>query len=238
MLKNLPLKKTKTLIQALGHVCFPRLCLICSVELNKSQDKLCLFCSSNLLYTHYEKHKQPTPLDQLFWGRVPIYASYALLNFEKDSSTQAILHALKYKNQPQIGVQMGQLLANKIKHISSFKTIDVLIPVPIHKKKQFIRGYNQSEKIAEGIAHILQIPIDLKLLKRTNYNESQTKKDRFIRWENVNQNFEINTHKTYKHIAIVDDVVTTGATLESIAKTILNTFPNIQITIFSLAITK
>jgi competence protein ComFC len=235
---NLHLIKSNTLLNAISHICFPKLCLICSVELLKSQDKVCLFCANNFLFTHYEKYKQPSPLDQLFWGRVQIHATYALLNFEKESSTQKILHALKYKNQPEIGVEMGRLIGDKIKLQSKFKGIDVLIPVPIHPKKKFLRGYNQSEKIANGIAETIQIPIDLKFLKRTSYNDSQTKKNRFIRWENVKEKFQLINETSYQHIALVDDVVTTGSTIESIAQTILKQFPHIKITVLSLAITK
>ena len=125
-----------------------------------------------------------------------------------------------------------------MKNITSFQSIDALVPVPIHPKKEFIRGYNQSEKLADGISEVLKVPVVVDFLERTKFSESQTKKNRFLRWDNVENNFKSKNRSHYKHIAIVDDVITTGATLEVIIRTIQENNPEIRISVISLALTK
>ena len=134
---------------------------------------------------------------------------------------------------------MGRKIGMKIKDIESFNTIDALIPVTIHPKKKFIRGYNKSEEIAIGIKEHLQCKLDTNLVYRKTNSKSQTKKTILERWTNVNQAFNLqNTIITYNHIAIVDDVITSGATIEAICKIILKMNPTIKISILSLALTK
>lgn len=226
--------------QDIIHLIYPSTCLICEKELPNQYKHICTFCSSEFNYTFFERYTEPTALDQLFWGRVPVYSTYAYLFFEKGKSTQPILHALKYKNKPEIGLEMGQLIGEHLKRMSSFSKVQALIPVPIHAKKEFIRGYNQSEKIATGIGNVLNIPVVLDFMDQTKSTDSQTKKGRFLRWDNVENKFKASAKASplYSHIAIVDDVITTGATLEVIIRKILEKNPEIQISIISLAITK
>ena len=222
------------------HLIYPNSCLICEKELSLKDEHFCTFCLNEFQYTFFERYTEPTILDQLFWGRVDIHSSYAHLFFEKGKSTQPILHALKYKDKPKIGVEMGKSIGENLKKLPSFNSVDTLIPVPIHSKKQFIRGYNQSEKIADGISEILNIPVILDFMGYAKQTESQTKKGRFLRWDNVENKFKANNKKSssLKHIAIVDDVITTGATLEAIIRLIRENNPEIRISIISLAITK
>ena len=223
------------------HLVYPDMCLICSTELPNSKVHLCHFCETSLRYTYYETFKEPSSLDKLFWGRAKLNATYALLHFEKETSTQDILHHIKYKNRIQLAEEMGIRIGNKIlMNPEKYGTIDILIPSPIHPKKRYLRGYNQSELIANGISKSTNIPVNNEFLTKKIHTESQTKKGRFLRWDNVSDVFEVDVEKLKdaKHIGIVDDVVTTGATLEANILKIRKVLPNIEITILCLATTK
>lgn len=235
----LRIKNWSELKHCISHMIYPDQCLICDEEILKDTSAICSFCKQEMHYTQFEKYTEPTELDKLFWGRVPIEATFSLLFFEKGKSTQKILHALKYKFNPQVGVEFGKEIARTLISLSQFKDLDAIIPVPIHPKKEFVRGYNQSEQIANGISSILAVPVDLHFLKKQSHTESQTKRGRFARWDNVANNFVLKKlKKTPKHIAIIDDVVTTGATIEALVRSIQENYPEIRISIISLAVTK
>jgi ComF family protein len=223
---------------SLSHLLFPESCLICADELRESDKKICTFCASDLLRTDFEKYSEPTNLDRLFWGRVSLTATFALLYFEKGKSTQKILHALKYRSNPQVGEEFGKEIGRTIKKMPAFADLDALLPVPIHPKKAFVRGYNQSEELAKGIGIVHSIPVDTGFLKKLSHTASQTKKGKFARWDNVADNFGVRKKISYQHIALVDDVVTTGATLEALIRSIQKNYPDLRISILSLAITK
>ncbi len=224
---------------SISHMVYPDHCLICEKEILKDTSSICSFCKAEMQFTYFEKYTEPTELDKIFWGRIQLEATYSLLFFEKGKSTQKILHALKYKSNPQVGVEFGEEIANKIKSLPQFKDLDTIIPVPIHPKKAFVRGYNQSEQIAIGLSNSLSLPVDLHFLKKQEHTGSQTKKGRFDRWDNVVNNFVLRKQvKIPKHIAIVDDVITTGATIEALVRSIHKNYPEIRISIISLALTK
>jgi ComF family protein len=224
--------------QDLLHLLFPSKCIICSDEW-PSNEPICSFCRSELQYTGFEHYSEPTELDKLFWGRVKLEGTFALLYFYKNSSTQKILHALKYGNRPETGIILGKEIGHKIKDLEFMSDADVLIPVPLHPKKQFTRGYNQSEQLAQGISEITGISTDKHFVGKLEHTSSQTKRGRFSRWDNVSGNFGLNkTKKSYKHILIIDDVITTGATLEAMIQSIRTVYPELRISIISLALTK
>ena len=223
------------------HLVYPELCLICNSELPNSEIQLCHICENALRYTYYENFQEASSLDKLFWGRVQLHATFALLHFEKETSTQEILHHIKYKNKVRLAEEMGFRIGNKLTLNSDrYGDIDALIPIPLHPKKRYIRGYNQSELIAEGISKAIGSPVNTEFLTKKSNTESQTKKGRFLRWDNVSEVFEVNPTKIGKihHLAIVDDVVTTGATIEACILKIRKEFPHIKITVLSLAATK
>ncbi len=229
----------KNLYRSISPIIFPESCLMCKNELAASEQWVCSFCHGELVYTYFELYTEPTKLDQLFWGRVSFAGTYALLYFEKGKSSQKILHALKYQSNPTVGVAFGKEIGRKIKLLEAFKDLDLLVPVPIHPKKEFVRGYNQSEQIAAGIAAVLSVKMDANFLKKQEHTESQTTRGKFARWDNVVDNFILKKgNQNVKHIALVDDVVTTGATLEALARSIQKNYPDIRISILSLAITK
>lgn len=221
------------------HLLFPSTCLICQGELLKTEQICCSVCFSELMFTQFENEQEPTALDQLFWGRIPVSATYALLYYEKMNTVKPLLQALKYNNRPDVGVFFGKLLGNKLLDQVNFASVEVLIPVPIHRKKRYDRGYNQSEQLVKGMCMIWKIPVESKLVSKHTHTQSQTRFGRFKRWDNVENQFYVSPEICrYKHIALVDDVITTGATLEAIMKEIRLISPEIQISVISLALAK
>jgi len=224
----------------LSHLIYPNACLICNAETIHENIQLCHLCENELHYTQFEHFQEASKLDKLFWGRIDVEATYSLLHFEKEISTQEILHGIKYQNKQKLAVEMGRRIGVNLLKIDKFKTVDCLIPIPLHVKKAYQRGYNQSQLLAEGIMQTSKIPCNNSALKRIKHSESQTKKGRFKRWENVQNTFslELNQMNNFSHIALVDDVVTTGSTLEVCVKEIQKHYPKLKISIITLAIAK
>ncbi len=222
------------------HLIYPNVCLVCENEISKFEKDVCGFCIENLKYTAFEKYDDASSLDKLFWGRIQLAQTFSLLYFEKGNQTQTILHQIKYKGKQELGEKMGELMGKKLlENPIKINGIDALIPVPLHLKKMHTRGYNQSEVISNGLSKILDITTKLDFLTRIVHSESQTKKGRFMRWDNIEEAFFVNENKdNLKHIAIIDDVITTGSTLESCMKMIREKYPEMKISVFSLAVTK
>lgn len=217
---------------------YPLHCIVCSDEVLIEDSAICPICLDELPYTYFEQYNTDHPMDHMFYGRLSTQFTYALLFFEQNGPTQPILHALKYDARRNVGKQLGERIANRIADLHSIDPIDALIPVPIHPKKAFSRGYNQSEFIAKGIGAVLHIPVQTKWVVKCRATESQTRKNRFLRWDNVVNQFESRINGTFAgHIAIVDDVLTTGATIEAVVKSIRSKNEHIRISILTLAIT-
>jgi ComF family protein len=195
----------------------------CGSEELPSANILCAACEKNLPYTHFLPIAQNT-IEKIFWGRVPLHEAGASLFFTKDSIVQSLVFALKYKNQKKAGRLLGNIIGRDMLHSQRFKNIDCMIPVPISKNKQRARGYNQALLICEGIQeklpHIQILPL---LLKHKNAI-SQTSKDRIQRTQLGPQYYSIidPTQLAEKNVLVVDDVITTGATIESVCKYILS----------------
>lgn len=218
------------------HLIYPEVCVCCEEELASLEKNFCTICKSELHFTHYEHYKDDTTLSKLFWGRVELHATFSLLYYKDNLQSRHILHQLKYKNRAELAIVMGEMIGERIKQSSELVSIDLLIPVPLHPKKKFIRGYNQSEAIASGICKTSSIPVNTTLLSRKIHTESQTKKGKFERWDNVKDAFYIedNLPEDIQHIALVDDVITTGSTLETIVQTFQKKY-NLKISIISIA---
>jgi ComF family protein len=227
-----------TYIKDFISLVFPEVCLSCGKGLYKNEYRICTQCLYHLPKTGY--HLQvDNPVARLFWGRVDIYSAAAQYNFEKGSSVQKLIHHLKYKGQKDIGITLGKWYGGELKESELYKNVDLIIPVPLHKTKERRRGYNQSALFAEGLSEGMGIKHDILSLSRTYASETQTRKSRYNRWKNVETVFHLNNTKALidKHVLLVDDVVTTGSTLEACSQALAK-IPGIKISIATIAYAK
>lgn len=213
----------KRYTEDLINLLFPELCNGCGKLLYHGEKDICTKCLYDLPYTDFHLYKE-NPVAKQLWGRLPINAAMAMLYFKKGTKVQNLMHSLKYNSKTDVGITLGELMAKRLKESEFYQNIDVIIPVPLHQKKLRLRGYNQSEYIATGLAQELDVPFSSKNLLRKKSTESQTKKARYTRFENMQDVFEIKNVNELKdkHVLLIDDVVTTGATLEACGNTLLN----------------
>ncbi len=205
-----------TLFSNLIQLFFPDLCIICGNKLYTSEKFICLECLADLPKTNFY-NESGNIVEQLFWGRVQIESATSFFFFRKGSKYQKILHFLKYKGLKEVGFEIGINYGFELQKNSHYASVDFIVPVPLHPKKLKQRGYNQSEWIARGISKVLHKPVESKNLVRKVYTSTQTRKTRFERWQNVEDIFKVSDPEIFKgkHILLIDDVVTTGATLEA-----------------------
>lgn len=196
---------------------------------------LCAHCLYHLPRTNFHTHKE-NPVREIFGGILPLYAATSLLFFNKGGMTQILVHKLKYDGKKEIGIYLGKLLGSQLMESELFRDADILLPVPLHPAKLKMRGYNQSEIIAMGMETVMNAKLHADVLFRTTHTPSQTRKSRYERWENVKDIFDVKNQKIleYKRVVLVDDVITTGATLEACAETLLS-IPGIKLSVASLA---
>jgi ComF family protein len=226
----------KNLFSSAIHLFYPRLCIGCGSDLLRPPALLCFHCIDSLPHTGYETIPG-NPAEKIFYGRIPVTAAHSGFYFTKGALIQTLIHELKYKGNTEAGLYLGRLMGDKMQDSGRFTDIDYLIPLPLSAEKEFKRGYNQAEVICRGLSDTMNIPVMNKNIVRTRYTETQTKKHRAERWENVSGSFTINDPGAIynKHILLVDDVITTGATLEACAVTILAA-GDIRVSIATLAI--
>ncbi|MCA0231872.1 MAG: ComF family protein [Bacteroidetes bacterium] len=201
---------------------YPNTCCACTTPLVGNEACLCTSCRLTLPRSH--SHTIYTPeLTNKFAGKVAVSFVYTFLKFEKGGKVQRLLHQLKYKNRPEVGQVVGRLYGDELRAGDVQKRIDLLVPVPLHPRKKAQRGYNQSDMFAEGLSETLGVPWSAEVLARAQFTSTQTRKTRLERFENVSGIFEVVSPAEVvgKRIAIVDDVVTTGSTLESAVATLL-----------------
>ena len=214
---------------------FPDLCIVCNSQLINQEDLICTKCLYDLPKTNYHKEID-NPVSRLFWGRTKIEFATAYFSFSKGSNYQHMMHKFKYQGNKEIGYVLGKSFGNQLRN-SVFEEADIVIPVPLHKFKLKKRGYNQSDWIGKGLAEALKIPLDTKSFIRSVVTESQTRKSRFDRWKNVENIFKVTNEENLKgkHILLVDDVVTTGSTLEACTNSLLE-LENTKVSIATLAV--
>ncbi|MBR0275003.1 MAG: ComF family protein [Prevotella sp.] len=217
----------------------PRLCVICGRRLLPSQPLLCSHCMLHLPVTDYYLSPLDNPMARLFWGLFPIERASALFFYEPKASTRELIYDLKYRGFPMIGEEMGALIARHYQPAGFFEGVDVIIPVPLTRRRRWQRGYNQSEMLARGIREVTGLPILTDVLKRTSFKGSQTKKNQWERRENVDGVFRLVRPDDIrgKHILLIDDIITTGATIVACADELCKA-GDVKISVLSLGLTK
>ncbi len=215
---------------------YPHLCLACEKKSPIPGEIFCSTCNATMPETNYHLKKE-NPMSERFWGRVPVSAAAAMFVFTKESPVQHLLHNFKYNGKKEIGEVLGRRFGRKLSQSPYFGGINVIIPVPLHRKKELVRGFNQSEMFARGLAEILEKPIMKNGLVRIVNTSTQTKMTKMERLENVSNVFAVNDPASLKgkHILLVDDVVTTGSTLEACALEILEV-PDTAVSFATIAI--
>ena len=210
------------ILNDLLNLLFPITCAACGNVLMKNERVMCLSCNYYLPRTNF--HLEPdNPVAVIFWGRVKIENATAFYYFNKASRYRHLIHELKYRSRKDIGLELGRIFGYEMMVSPGFRLIDLVLPVPLHKKKLIKRGFNQSECIARGISEAMNKPLDTLSVIRAVYSDTQTRKTRYDRWLNVEGIFKVTDRSSLfgKHILLVDDVVTTGATIEACASEIL-----------------
>ena len=216
---------------------FPRCCVVCGSPLSRGEECLCTCCNINLPRTGFHLRKD-NPVECLFWGRIPgLKRASSFLFYRKGSDFRRILHMLKYGGYKELGEVMGRYMSAELSSGEFFDGVDMIIPVPLHRKKQKLRGYNQSEWIARGIASVTGIPLCAECMIREKNTETQTRKSTFERWENVEGILRLcdTVHFEGKHVLLVDDVLTTGATTVACASAFAGV-SGIRISVLTLAV--
>ena len=211
----------KTILNDLINLFYPKTCLCCDESLVRGEELICFKCLYRLPRTNF--HFQPENIvEQMFWGKIMVSNATSFCYYHREGILQKLILKLKYQGFKELGYVLGYEFGLDLKN-SIFNEIDLIIPIPLHPKRQKKRGYNQSEWICKGLSKAIERPLDIQSVLRTTSNTTQTKKGRFARWENVENIFSVANPQniTGKHILLVDDVITTGSTIEACAQKIL-----------------
>lgn len=217
-------------------IIYPNNCLLCLSSLLKNENCICTICEAKLPYTNYHVIKD-NPVEKKLWGRVKLESAASLLFFEKGLDVQHLISNLKYKNRQDIGEKLAEIYGKKLlESTSPLLQIELIIPIPLHPKKYKQRGYNQCHTFALSLGQKLKKIVNISSANRKINTISQTGKNRINRWENVSDIFEISNQKELinKHILIVDDVITTGATIEALANQLLK-IPGTKVSVLVMA---
>ncbi|MFN8242663.1 MAG: phosphoribosyltransferase family protein [Ferruginibacter sp.] len=204
------------------HLFYPHVCTGCGSDIISKGNQLCLPCIHQLPHTRFGFFAA-NPVEKYFWGRLPLAAAHSEFYFAKGGLVQRLIHQLKYKSNLDIGQYLGRIMGDTLVQTGRFLQVDGLVPLPLYPEKQRQRGYNQAAIICQGMSVTMNIPVLENIVVRRRPTETQTRKHRTERWKNVDQSFVVPQEKSLpgKHFLLVDDVVTTGATLEACGSSIL-----------------
>ena len=227
-----------TYLRDFARLLYPKNCKACRTPLVKGEEVICTYCALDLPKTNYHEDLD-NPVSKLFWGKLKIEYATAYIFFEKGNKAQTLIHKLKYKNEPEIGKHLGLLFGNELRNSAYFTQVDLIVPVPLHPKKELKRGYNQCKMLAEAIGLKLNKPVENQSLLKKIETSTQTKKNRTERWNNVKGSYMTQNIENLKnkHILLIDDVVTTGATTEACAEELLK-IEGVKVSIAVLAMAK
>ena len=217
----------------------PRLCVVCGNRLAVTEEVVCSKCYLHLPRTDFGHDLYENVMAKLFWGQIKLEKATALYYYDPHAETVQILYEMKYKSHPEIGVVMGRMMAKELMKSGLFEDIDALVPVPLAKKREHERGYNQSLELAKGVSEVTHLPIANQVVRRTKFVDSQTHRGRWERNENVENVFELvdGDSLSGKHVLLIDDVVTTGATIIACAQE-MQKASNVRISVLALGFAK
>jgi ComF family protein len=220
----------KELKNSILHILFPHVCDGCGSDIIDEESSLCMKCIAGLPETNFHLHAN-NPIEKIFWGRLPIVTATAQYYFIKESLMQHLMHLLKYKGNKELGRQLGRLMGLDLQKARRFNKVECLVPLPLFASKEKRRGYNQATILCEGIAEVMNAEIAADVIIRTQHTETQTKKGRIERWQNMEGKFELIKPESIrnKNVLLVDDVITTGATLEACGHELLQASPKLSI---------
>lgn len=214
----------RNLFVSLSHLFYPHVCNTCGEVLSRTESILCLRCQQLLPITGFHLYAD-NPLEKVFWGRVNIRHAMAAYHYNQGSMIQHLVHQFKYHQRRDIAIQLGRQIGYMLQQSSWLHEIDCIVPVPLHKAKERRRGYNQSALLAAALAGIIHKPVMPRVLHRISYTDSQTRKNRISRWENVSGVFTAKETAGLRdrHVLLIDDVITTGATTEACCHALMET---------------
>jgi ComF family protein len=224
-----------TLFSDITALFFPKNCAVCGKPLLRQEKILCTSCYYRLPFTGFFDEKE-NPVTEIFMARLPLVFASSLLFFNKGGMAQQLIHQLKYDGKKEIGSFLGKLIGIALQGSPFISDVDIILPVPLHPKKEHQRGYNQSYLIGRAMAEQIEIPVSGEVLFRKVYTATQTKKSRYERWQNVKDIFAVKNENLIrnKHVLLVDDVITTGATLEACGNELIK-IPGVRLSIVSAA---
>ena len=208
------------MIKHLATLFISQNCYACERALTSQERWVCFSCLSHLQPTNYHISPQENELFYRLAGRVPVQGASSLYYFDKKGTLQTLIQQLKYKGATPIGTFLGEMLANSLLDSDFLSGVEVVIPIPLHRSKKMKRGYNQTEYIGKGFSALSAIPMDTKLLRRRHRTQTQTKLSPSTRWENVSEAFQV-SKSCPKSVLLLDDVITTGATIEASIRALL-----------------
>ncbi len=229
------MQSLQNIFSATLHLFYPHVCTGCGSDLLDEKNLLCLRCINELPQTDFAQYNN-NPVEKIFWSRISVTAAHSQFYFAKETLVQHLIHQLKYKNNTAIGFYMGEMMGKSLLASNRFNNIDYLVPLPLYPDKERKRGYNQAAVICNGISGIMNIPVLVGNVNRHRSTETQTRKHRTERWENVEGSFVVANAAALKgkSILLVDDVITTGATLEACGSILLQ-IEGVKIYIATLA---
>ena len=219
----------------LFHLFYPHNCIGCGSDVIQNENFLCLECINNLPHTNFATHAN-NPVEKKFWGRIALTSAMSGFYFSKGSMVQNMIHEFKYRGNKKAGHYFGNMMGKNLLNSERFDDIDVIIPLPLFERKEKMRGFNQAEILCNGIAEIINKPVIKQNVVRKVFTETQTKKHRIERWKNVEGIFYVTDPQSLegKNILLVDDVITTGATIDACGTEILK-IKNVTLSVASLA---